>query len=930
MNASTQPPAAKNRFHNQPVAETLRQLDVQLQSGLTTEGARKRLAQHGPNELASQPRTPLWRLFVNQFLDFIVLLLIAAALISFALRDAIEGAAILAIVVINAVIGLVQEQRADAAIEQLKRLAAPTAQVLRDGAHVTVASRDLVPGDIVYLEAGNFVPADGQLVESFNLQIDESSLTGESTPGQKQSEAVSAADAPIGDRTNMAFSGTTVSRGRATAVIVATGALTEMGTIAGLMSGIAHEHTPLQRRLNQLGRTLGIAALILCALVFALEAARNTDLGLITRSGIVAYFASEGARLTNAFMLATSLAVAAVPEGLSAIVTINLALGMREMIKRHALVRRLTAVETLGSATIICSDKTGTLTQNVMTVVRGYCNGEFFRVTGERGEPRGEFINDRSNAAVDPNAPDHAALHALLRGGLLCSDALLEKWEGQYRTVGDPTEGALVVAAAKSGLMREAAEEAYSRMDEISFDSERKMMSTLHRASSEAVLVLVKGAPDVVLGRCMRERGASGADAVLDAAARARILAANNDLAAQGLRVLAVAERTVPALTSKDPDVVESDLTFVGLLGMMDPPRPEVASAIRTAATAGIRTVMITGDYPATAHAIAKQIGLVGDGTDELVVSGAEISAMNDEALSERVKLASVFARVSPEDKLRLVGAFKHNGHVVAMTGDGVNDAPALKRADIGVAMGITGTDVSKEVADMVLTDDNFASIVSAVEQGRVIYANIRKFVLYLLGCNIAEIIVILGASVAGLASPLSAIQLLWLNLITDGAPALALGLERAEPDVMNQPPRPPQEPVIGRHMLGRLATQSLVLAAAVLAVYVLALRFAPDQAHTMAFVTLALAELPLAYASRSERLPVTALGVFSNRALQLAVVVSLMGILAVVYVPALQPIFDTTPLSLPNLAALMPAIFAPALAVETAKRMAGRNPIRA
>ena len=428
-----------------------------MKTGLSAEAARSRLVQHGPNELATQPRTPLWRLFFNQFLDFIVLLLIAAALVSFALNDALEGAAILAIVVINAVIGLVQEQRADAAIEHLKRLAAPSAQVLRDSAHVTVASRELVPGDIVFLEAGNFVPADAQLVESFNLQVDESSLTGESAPGLKQSEAVTAAKSPIGDRTNMVFSGTIVARGRATAVIVATGALTEMGTIAGLIGGIEHEHTPLQRRLNQLGRTLGIVAVILCALVFALEAARNTDLGLLTRSGIVAYFASEGAGLTNAFMLATSLAVAAVPEGLSAIVTINLAIGMREMIKRHALVRRLTAVETLGSATIICSDKTGTLTQNVMTVVRGYAGGEFFRVTGERSEPNGEFINDRSNATMDPNAPAHAALHALLRGGLLCSDALLEQWEGRYRMVGDPTEGALVVAAAKSGLAREAA-----------------------------------------------------------------------------------------------------------------------------------------------------------------------------------------------------------------------------------------------------------------------------------------------------------------------------------------------------------------------------------------------------------------------------------------------------------------------------------------
>ncbi|MCX6017691.1 MAG: cation-translocating P-type ATPase [Chloroflexi bacterium] len=935
MNITHSSPAERRNFYSQPVHETVRQLDVHLHHGLSVQDVMERRLRFGYNELPAAGKVPLWRKFAAQFADFIVLLLAAAALVSLLLGDLIEAAAILAIVVLNAVIGLVQEQRADAALDELRRLASPNAWVLRDGTRVTVPARELVPGDVIFLEAGNFVPADAQLVEGVNLQVDESALTGESAPVLKCAEEILEPDIPIADRINMAYSGTLITRGRATGVVTATALRTEIGMIARMMSEIEVEQTPLQQRLNQLGRTLSMIALLLCALVFIVLVMRETDLQILRSAGFVAYLSSQGVVLNDAFILAVSLAVAAVPEGLAAIVTINLAIGMREMVRRHALVRRLSAVETLGSTTVICSDKTGTLTQNAMTVVEILAGGRSYHVTGRRYDPFGEFIVD--DVAVDAAAAAQAPLREMLRAALCCSDALLEHRDDQVHMVGDPTEGALVVAAAKAGLTREMVDVQLPRLQEIPFDAVRRRMTTLHRnVASGDGLVFVKGASDVLLELCTHCVGLHGA-VPMTAALHAEISAVAVGMAERALRVLAVAARSTVMLPEDDvafavePDsAIEDGLIFLGLFGMQDPPRPEAALAIRTARVAGVRTVMITGDNPVTARAIAGQIGLLDEGARTVdVVVGAEIEQMSEDELCARVRTASVFARVSPEHKLRLVGAFKRLGHIVAMTGDGINDAPALKRADIGVAMGITGADVSKEVADIVLTDDNFASIVGAVAQGRVIYANIRKFVSYLLGCNIAEIGVILIATLLGWHSPLNAIQLLWLNLMTDGAPALALGLERSEPDVMQQPPRPPREPIINRRMTVNLAVQSSSLAIVVLGVYAIGRAYFPASAATMAFLALALSELPLAYTSRSERFTLRSIGVFGNRFMQWAVLTSLLGVLAVVYVPFLNNVFATTPLNWAELAVVVPAAFLPALAVELLKWLVLRQVIR-
>ena len=943
----------QNYFHSQPVQETVRQLDAQLATGLTQADVARRLHEHGENALPESKKTPLWRLFVAQFQDFVVLLLIAAVVVSFALGDTLEAVAILSIVLLNAAIGLTQERRADAAMAELQKLAAPEAHVLRDGVRQSIPARELVPGDIVFLEAGNYVPTDMQLIESANLRVNESALTGESEAVLKQAEQVVALAAPIGDRINMAFGGTLVTHGRGRGIVTATGLRTEMGLIARMMAAIEEEATPLQRKLNQLGKTLSLIALGLCALVFLIELARNTDLGLITTAGLMMYLRTEATAINEFFVLAVSLAVAAVPEGLAAIVTINLAMGMREMVKQHALIRRLNAVETLGSTTVICSDKTGTLTQNAMAVTAVFAGDVSYRVTGERNEPSGEFIEQDNAQQVGLDGACAVPLTQLLRGALLCSDAILEKYDGHYRIVGDATEGALVLAAAKAGLWRDEAERTYPRIDELPFDSERKMMTTIHAIhtmhddtpDAAQRLIITKGAPDEVLLRCNAFVNSAGETQALCDEQRQHVLTINAEMGTRALRVLAVATRMLHASEIENPKLVlsavegskiENNLTFIGLLGMMDPPRPEVPSAIQTAREAGIRTVMITGDYPITAQAIAAQIGLakvignwrlvidpqlpITNNQLPALITGPQIEAMDDDELARRAKNANVFARVSPEHKVRIVSAFKRNGHVVAMTGDGVNDAPALKRADIGIAMGITGTDVSKETADMVLTDDNFASIVRAVEQGRVVYANIRKFVAYLLGCNVAEIFILLLATLAGLRNPLSAIQLLWLNLMTDGAPALALGLEQGEPDLMRRPPRPAHEPIINQRMTLNLLVQTAMLVCVVLGIYVVALARFPAQATTMAFVTLGLAELPLAYTSRSERFSVFQIGLFSNRKMQWAVLLSLVGMLAVVYVPFLNPIFGTLPLGLAQWAWVLPAAMVPAVVAEIIK----------
>ncbi|MBC7092622.1 cation-translocating P-type ATPase [Candidatus Bipolaricaulota bacterium] len=793
--------------------------------------------------------------------------------------------------------------------------------MLRDGVRTKVPARDLVPGDIVFLDAGAIVPADLRLVETAQMRVDESSLTGESVPVEKKAEAVLAADTAIADRANCAFMGTTVVYGRGRGVVVGTGTSTQLGQIAEMIEE-TEEETPLQRKLEEFGKVLGTVVLVVCALVFILSIVRDPQISVLWQEGLGAYLRVARTTLLGLFIVAVSLAVAAVPEGLPAIVTMCLALGMREMLKRHALVRRLPSVETLGSATVICTDKTGTLTQNQMTVTRVWAGGRGYGVTGQGYDPQGGFSLD----GREVRAQDHPVLYQSLWAGLLCNDAELRQEAKGYRVIGDPTEGALIVAAMKAGLDKSVAA-TFPRVSEVPFDSDRKRMATIHPLNDEApiradgarYICLVKGAPDVILSLCEEVQEAAGR-AVLTEVKRVELQKANEAMASEGLRVLAVAYRPLPDLPEEvNPDTVETGLVFLGLLGMQDPPRPEVAAAIEKARRAGLRTIMITGDHVATAEAIARQIGLLRP--NGRVVSGAELDRMVEGELALQIDEIDVFARVSPHHKVQIVDALRARGDIVAMTGDGVNDAPALRRADIGIAMGIAGTDVAKHTADMVLTDDNYASIVAAVEQGRIIYANIRKTVYYLLSCNFAEIAIIFGAILVGWPAPLTAIQLLWLNLLSDGAPALALGLEKGEPDIMNRPPRSPKERIINRDMAVGILFQSGALTAAVLGAYALTLhgKYAAE-ADTLAFTTLVLAELARAYTARSENVPIHKIGIFSNRWMQWAVLTSFLLLMLVVYVPFLQPIFNTVTLEPGMWAMVLPLIFVTALVVEVRK----------
>jgi Ca2+-transporting ATPase len=909
--------------------EALDTLDTDAETGLSAEEAKQRLESYGYNELKERPPTPLIQRIIAQLSDFIVMILIISAVISAFMGEEIEAIVIMAIVVLNTVIGVVQESKAEEALAALKKMAAPDARVLRGGHRVTIPARELVPGDIVLLEAGNIVPADVRLIDSINLKIEEASLTGESLPVNKHADTMLPEDAGLGDRHNCAYMSTLVSYGRGMGVVTATGMQSEIGKIAEMIQSVEEEQTPLQRKLDDLGKTLGIASLAICGVIFVVGLARELIIGNPLTFALVQEF----------FMLAVSLAIAAVPEGLAAVVTICLALGMQEMVKRHALIRRLPAVETLGSATVICSDKTGTLTQNEMTVVKVAAAGRNYEVSGRGYSPKGTFTREGKEVAVD----EEQALRQTLWAGTLCNDALLEKEEdvvesGQdYRMVGDPTEGAMVVAATKAGYWNSELAERFPRVSEIPFDSERKRMTTIHNWDADApnnpfpvnghgYLALVKGAPDIVLEQCSHVQTADGVKPLTDAT-REAILETNGEMASQALRVLGVAYRPLDEVPDEPtPEKVEHDLVFIGLQGMIDPARPEVVPAVSKARGAGLRTIMVTGDYAATAKAIAEEIGILRPGSD--VISGKELEKMSDEDLQEVIEHVDVFARVAPHHKVRIVEALRNRGHVAAMTGDGVNDAPALKRADIGVAMGITGTDVSKQTADMVLTDDNYVSIVSAIEQGRIIYSNIRKFVYFLISCNSAEIAIIFVATLLGWDSPLTVIQLLWLNLLSDGAPALALGLEKGEPDLMERPPRPPQEPVINREMVSGVLVQTVAIAGTVLLAYwrgisYFAEKMGTDPAltgETMAFVTLVLSELLRAYTSRSEHYPLLKMGIFSNKYMQYAVGFSVALLMVVVYVPALQPIFNTIPLNLEEWLEMLPLIFIPSVAAELQK----------
>ena len=912
-------------WHSLETEEALQALNVSIEDGLSTEEAEKRFQKYGYNELEEAPPKSFLAKLWDQFNDFVIWLLIGAAVISAFLGEWVEAGAILAIVILNAILGIVQESRAEEALAALKKLAAPEADVIRNGMQVSVAARKLVPGDVVVLEAGNYIPADLRLLETYNLKVEEAALTGESVPVQKDAGVTLVEDSSLGDRKNSAYSGTLVSYGRGRGLVVNTGMNTEIGRIAEMLSSVEEEVTPLQRRLDQLGKTLGWAALAICGLVFALGWVRGND-------------------PLEMFLVAVSLAIAAVPEGLPAVVTISLALGMREMIDRNALIRRLSSVETLGSATVIGSDKTGTLTQNEMTVTHISIDGKDIAITGGGYRPEGDFLVDGNPIEL----AQHPAARTALWIGSMNNDAKLvkdgdpDKGQSEYRMIGDPTEGSIIVAAAKAGLDFQDLEQAYPRVQEIPFDSERKRMTTIHKVLdpddedfspfhddteyADWYVVAVKGAPDVVLDLCTSYEQFDDTPIAMQDEVRERILKANDGMAKQALRVIAVAYKMVKNLPEElTPEEFENDLTFVGLLGMIDPPREEVKESLAVAKKAGIRTVMITGDYATTARAIAESIGLME--SDHDVYTGKDLDQMDDAELEAQIPHVDVFARVSPEHKVRIVRALRANSEIVAMTGDGVNDAPALKQSDIGVAMGITGTDVAKETADMVLTDDNYSSIVSAIEQGRIIYANIRKFVYYLLSCNMAEIATIFLAIAFRLPSPLNPIQLLWLNLVTDGAPALALGMEKGDPDIMDQPPRPSDEPIINKTMRLGIVVQTIAITAVTLGAYLLGLKYWPelhnginDTAATMAFITLSFSELLRAFTARSERYPILKIGVFKNKTMNIAVVASAVLLLAVLYVPFLQPVFSTVPLNWQQWEVVFPLLLVPAIAAEVTK----------
>jgi P-type Ca2+ transporter type 2C len=865
-------------------------------SGLSAAEAADRLARHGPNALRAGPRVSAWALLASQFRNVLILILLAATAASALLGQMVEAIAITVIVLLAVLLGFVQEYRAERAIEALREMAAPHAVVLRDGRELDIPARDVVPGDVVLLVAGNRVPADGRLLDAVNLQTQEAALTGESMPVDKHCEALDEADLAVGDRRNLVFAGTTVAAGRGRALVVATGMESEFGRIARLLDTVEVGRTPLQLSLDRLGRQLARAALIVVLVIAALGIAR-------------------GEPIVQMLMFAIALAVAVVPEALPAVVTISLALGVQRLVKRRALMRRLPAVETLGATTLIATDKTGTLTLDQMTVRRIWCAGRMIEVSSHGYEPIGEFTDEDGPRAADE------PLRRLLAAALLASDAEVERDEesGRWLAHGDPTEAALVVAAGKAGLRRADLGVTHPRVQEVPFSAETKRMTTLHRTATGTV-AFGKGAPEPILDSCTALMGPDG-ERPMDDAARAGILAAARSMAEQAMRVLAVAARTSATL-----DNCERDLTLLGLVGMTDPPRPEVPAALAECAAAGIRVVMITGDHPLTAAAIARELG-IGEGR---AMTGAQVEAMDDTQLVTAVDGVDVFARVSPAHKLRIVTAFQARGHVVAMTGDGVNDAPALKRADIGVAMGVSGTDVAREAAAMTLTDDNFASIVAAIREGRAIYSNIKKYLMFLLSSNIGEIGLMAGAMLLGMPLPMSAVQILYLNLATDGLPALALAVDPADGTLMRRPPRNARAGIFSRSVVTLMLVGGAWSMVANLGLFAWALASGRgiDEAMTMTFVSLVLIQFFKAYNFRSDRTSVL-VRPFRNRWLNLAIAWELCLLAVVVYLPWIKEPFGTYALTVADwtIILLVSATIVPVL--ELVKWLVRRGVIR-
>jgi len=858
------------------VEEIAFKLNADLNQGLEPEEALKRQAEFGWNELREKEQETLLHKFINQFKDFLVLILIVASIISVFIGDITDSLVILAIVILNATLGVFQEFKAEKALEALKKMSAPMSKVLRKGEVSIIPARELVPGDIIILETGDHIPADVRLLQAVNLQVQEAALTGESVAVEK-SAIIIEDESVVGDRINMGYMSTVVTYGRGKGLVVETGMRTELGKIAELLQVPGEDITPLQKKLKEFGKLIGFLCLSICVLIVIIglfQAYLHNNLNL--------------SEVQLVLMTAISLAVAAIPEGLPTVVTIVLALGVQRMAVKQAIMKKLHAVETLGRTTIICSDKTGTLTQNQMTVTKIMVGEHFFEVSGIGYKPEGEITQDKESRSLVAKAD----LSLLLRGATLCNDAQLKLTDGDWSVIGDPTEGALLTLAAKGTNI--PTREKYPRLAEIPFDSSRKMMTTFHPFGNDKIIAFTKGAPDLVLNQC-NSRLLSGQVLPLDDEARAFIQAKNHFLAEQALRVLAIAYRqwtAIPAVL--DIESVEQSLIFIGLVGMIDPARPEAKVAVAKCKAAGIRPIMITGDHPDTAYAIAKELG-IADGEGQ-ILTGMEINALTEEELKEASKDTRVFARVSPENKMSIIEALQANHEIVAMTGDGVNDAPALKKADIGISMGITGTDVTKEAADMVIADDNFASIVTAVEEGRVIYSNIQKFVYFLLSCNAAEVLVVFIAMLLGWPIPLLPIQLLWVNLVTDAFPALALGMEKKEPNIMALAPRETNEPVLGRRLKTMIGLQSCIMMIVVLAAFQYGWTIyqgSVEAGRTFAFMTLILSQVICAYAARSEQLSVFSLGFFSNKYLNAAAVLSFFLMLISVYSP-LGSIFKT------------------------------------
>ena len=858
---------------NKSFEQVAQELNTNILTGLTEEEAQKRLNEYGPNALKEAKKTPLIVKFFSQFKDFMVIILLIAAVVSVVINpeDWIESIIILVVVLINAILGTWQESKAEKSLEALKKLSTPNAKVWRGGQLISVKSMDLVPGDIINVEAGDFVPADCRLIEAVSLVVDESALTGESVPVTKEIKVIEKEDVSLGDMHNCLFSSTYVTYGRGKAIVTGTGMNTEIGKIASSLMESEKEVTPLQLKLDQIGKFIGFICIIVCVVVLGMELLGGTEFG-------------------DAFMTAIALTVASIPEGLATVVTVVLAIGVEKMVKRQAIVKKLPAVETLGCASVICSDKTGTLTQNKMTVVEYYNNG---------------LHNFEEEVSVEASK--------MLEFFSICTDASSTIVDGVRKDIGDPTEVALIIAC--QNYVKNPAYSQYQRIEDLPFDSDRKMMTVILDYNGK-YLVITKGAPDIVM-----------ANSIHTSEEEAQMLDANNRMADKALRVLGVAYKIVDALpTELTPVNVETGLTFLGLVGMIDPARPEVKDAIAVASTAGIRTIMITGDHVSTAKAIAKQLNILREG--DIALSSAELKLLSDEELFENIEKYSVYARVAPEDKVRIVKAWQAKGHVVAMTGDGVNDSPALKRADIGCAMGITGTDVAKEAADVVLVDDNFQTIVSAVHQGRGIYANIKKVVKYLLSSNIGEVLTIFLASLISLVVPslnfgvpLLAIHLLWVNLITDSLPAFALGTEDPEDDIMNQKPRPKEESFFAHGMGSSIILEGIMVGLLTLAAYVIGHTINPLSylGQTMAFVTLSSAQLFHSFNVKSDK-TIFNKHLFQNKYLVGSFILGIALQMCIIYIAPLASIFKVIPLEPVQLLICLGLSASTVLIVEIAK----------